>query len=268
MFPWVYGFHWSPGYLIFLGAFFTVAVVVAATIVLALWRTWNDFRQGRVAQVQWASSFHDLPPQERACRHDLTGELSGRVCDNNFDCRQCAMHARLAEESPAACTCDIYGMTVPFDRYYHRGHTWAQPQPDGTFLIGLDEIGRRLAGAEPALEIPGPGEKLAANVPAFTLRRHGNQVRILAPIDGTVVETAAPGQDWLVRLHPEGEPDTRHLLRGREVRAWFLRELERLQMAFGAAPTLADGGVLVDDVAATCRPREWDEVCGTMFLDA
>lgn len=266
MFPWVYGFHWSPGYLIFLGVFFTVAVAVVSTVVLALWRSFRDFRQGRVPQLQWASNFHDLPPQERHCRHDMTGELPGRVCENSFDCRCCGKHATFSEECTAACTCDIYGMTVPLDRYYHRGHTWVQAQEDGTLLVGLDEMGRRLAGADPAIELPNPGDTLTANAPAFTVRRGGNEVRILAPIDGTVVETAPKGEDWLVRLKPETEPDTRHLLRGREVRAWYLRELERLQLAMGAS--LADGGVLVDDVAAACKPEDWDTLAGEIFLEA
>lgn len=266
MFPWVYGFHWSPGYLIFLGVFFTVAVVVVATIVLALWRSFGDFRHGRVPQLQWAQTFHDLTPQERACRHALTGELEDRVCQNSFDCRCCSKHATLPEESTALCTHDIFGMSVPLDRYYHRGHTWAKPEPDGTFLVGLDEMARRLAGSNSTLELPNAGTKLTANAPAFTLRREGEEVRILSPLDGEVVETA--GEGYLLRIRPEGEADTRHLLRGREVRAWYLRELERLQLAMGGAPSLADGGVLVEDVSATLPARTWDTLCAEIFLDA
>jgi hypothetical protein len=55
-------------------------------------------------------------------------------------------------------------------------------------------------------------------------------------------------------------------LRGHEVRAWYLRELERLQLAMGAS--LADGGVLADDVAAACKPEEWDTLAGEIFLEA
>ena len=33
MFPWNYGFHWNPAHVIFLGAFYTVLVVVATTLV-------------------------------------------------------------------------------------------------------------------------------------------------------------------------------------------------------------------------------------------
>jgi glycine cleavage system H protein len=277
MFPWVYGFQWSFGYVVFLGLFFTVAVIVASTVIMALWRTFSAMRQGRAAQVQWASSFHDLPPQERNCRHDLTGELAGRICERGFDCRECTMHSSLLARRAAAAPAEaagveeIFGMPVPLDRLYHRGHTWVKEEADGTVLVGLDEMGRRIVGQPDALEMPSPGTRLTANGAGFTLTRRGSRVRVLAPIDGTVVEVAAPGEAWLLRIRPEGKLDTSHLLRGREVQAWYLRELERLQMAMGlaegGAPSLADGGVLVEDVAAACPAKQWDSLCGEMFLD-
>jgi hypothetical protein len=48
-----------------------------------------------------------------------------------------------------------------------------------------------------------------------------------------------------------------------------MRELERLQISLtaeGAAPTLADGGAPVSDLAANCPQADWDAVCGHMFL--
>jgi len=93
----------------------------------------------------------------------------------------------------------------------------------------------------------------------------------LAPIDGEVIATGGPEQDWYLKVKPEaaGEPAFRHLLRGPEVKPWILRELERLQLALsaeGAAPTLADGGVPVADIAASYPEADWDAVCGHMFL--
>ncbi len=275
MFPWVYGFEWHAGYLIFLGVFFTVAVVVVSTVMLALFRTFRDFRQGRAAQLQWASNFHDLPPQHRACRHALTGELEGRVCEQNFDCRECTMHASLlAKQSSAPACCqesEIFGMPVPLDRYYHRGHTWVQAAEDGSLLIGLDELARRVIGKPDSLTLPAPGTTLVANSPALSLSRNGSEVRILSPVDGAVTAVADPGEDWLLRVKPAGNFSPRHLLSGLEVKAWYLRELERLQLSMGlpeGAPSLADGGVLVEDVASVCPKSQWDTACGDLFLNA
>jgi len=49
-----------------------------------------------------------------------------------------------------------------------------------------------------------------------------------------------------------------------------MREMERLHLALavqGAAPTLADGGVPVADIAAGYPDADWDAVCGEMFLE-
>ncbi|MBI4889071.1 MAG: hypothetical protein HY821_00510 [Acidobacteria bacterium] len=273
MFPWVYGFQWSFGYVLFLGIFFAVAAVVVSTLILAAWRSFSAFRRGRVPLIQWDSAFHDLPPQERACRHDFTGELSGRVCERGFDCRECATHAKLLQvhpPEPAPDLIEVSGLAIPTDRLYHRGHTWAQLQPDGSYLIGLDLIGRRLAGANPTFTLPTPGTPIIANSPALSLHRPGAEARILAPIDGIVLETAPPNSNWLLRLKPSPFLSTRHLLSGSELRAWFARELDRLQLALSAgegAPSLADGGVLVDDLAAGCTPAQLDTLCGAIFLD-
>ncbi len=47
MFPWNYGFHFGVASYIFLGAFYTVLVVVATTILNALWRAHRDLSKGK-----------------------------------------------------------------------------------------------------------------------------------------------------------------------------------------------------------------------------
>src|SRR5579872_2767516 len=142
MFPWNYGFEWNASHVIFLGAFYTVLAIVAATVVSAMLRTRRDLRASRADDIRWHSDFHDLPAQDRACRHVVSGELRHRECPNAFDCRSCPTHARLIARNPAVPSTEpeeeMLGMSFPLDRYYHRGHTWAHPEPDGTVTIGLD----------------------------------------------------------------------------------------------------------------------------------
>lgn len=259
MFPWVYGYEWTPGHVIFTSLFLGVALVVAATVVLAALRTMKTFRRGEAAHVVWKSQFHDLPAADRACRHAMTGELRGRVCDNCFDCRECSMHAKLPE-APAAGD----------SRLYHRGHTWVECADDGTLLVGLDEIARKLIGPNSSVDLPQPGGRVEANAPAFTVRKNGAGLRILAPVDGTVMESNPDGDGWLVRVRPPEGASLAHLLRGEEVAAWFQSEVERIQLAAahsGTAPALADGGVLVDDLSSVLPPQIWESVCGEVLLD-
>jgi hypothetical protein len=101
--------------------------------------------------------------------------------------------------------------------------------------------------------------------------RKGVEARILSPVEGEVVATGSPEDDWVLRVKPAQSPaDLRHLLSGCEVRAWIGSELERLQSMFAmpaVGPTLADGGVLVNDLPAEKPDADWDTVAGRIFLD-
>jgi hypothetical protein len=260
---------------IFLGAFYSVLTVVITTLLYAIWRSIRALRRGEAEHIRWHSDFHDLPAADRACRHVLTGEFQHRECPNAFDCRECQTHAHWIQQHPPRTVDEpeeeILGMSFPLDRYYHRGHTWARPEANGTLTIGLDDLGRRLLGQPDAIELPAPGAHIEANGTAFRLRKREADVRLLSPVDGEVVETGGMDHAYLLRVKPLSESfDLRHLLSGWEVRPWLLREMERLQLALtmeGAPPSLADGGVPVSDIAASYPQADWDAVCGEMFLE-
>jgi hypothetical protein len=261
MFPWVYGFSWTPGHVIFVGVFLTVAAAAAVTVGLAVFRSVQDFRRGKARQIAWQSHFHDLPASDRACRHALTGELKGRVCDNGFDCRQCSVHARLTAIEPAP----------PAGRLYHRGHTWVRPAGDGTLLVGLDEIATKLLGSVDQAAVPPAGTVLEANAPAFTVRKKGAEFRILSPVDGVIVESHDGSQGWFARVKPAENYSDVHLLRGHEATAWFQREVDRLQMAacrVSGMPALADGGVLEEDLSEVLPPGVWESLSAEILLDS
>jgi hypothetical protein len=95
-------------------------------------------------------------------------------------------------------------------------------------------------------------------------------VRVLSPVDGTVIEARGEGAGFTLRVDPDGLVDLRHLLSGAEVRAWALRELERRQRALGPGElgaALADGGELVTDVGATLPRDRYDALLGDMLLE-
>jgi hypothetical protein len=282
MLPWNYGFHLDTGHIVFLGAFYTVLAIIVTTLVNAALRSHRDLRARQVEQIRWHSDFHDLPARDRVCRHVLTGELQNRECPNSFDCRECETHAKLIEHSGAddrllssanpADEDEIFGMAFPLDRMYHRGHTWARAENDGTVTVGLDELGSRLLGTPDAVSLPPAGSHLEVNGTAFHVRKRDADVRVLSPVDGEVIETGGPGRPWYLKVRPAASDELafRHLLRGAEIRPWLMRELERLQLtlsAEGAVPTLADGGVLVEDMSAGYPEADWDAVCGEMFLE-
>ncbi len=270
MLPWNYGFHWNAATIVFMGAFYTVLTVVAVTVIKAGFRAWRDVRARRIEPIRWDAEFHELPARDRDCRHVLTGEFSRRECPNAFDCRRCETHANLIarQAAPNSEPDDCFGMSYPPDRAYHRGHAWLRREPDGAVTVGLDDLGCRLLGKPDALTLPKPGDRVSVNGTAWRARRGKAEARVLSPVDGEVIETGGPEQGWYLRVKPDSNNDV-HLLRGAEVRAWLMRELERLQLgltADGAAPTLADGGALVPDMPANCPQADWDAVCSEIFL--
>jgi len=250
---------------IFMPAFFTVLTVVSLTVLLALWRSARTMPKAE--EIRWHADFHDLPAADRVCRHVITGEFRSRECPNAFDCGRCETHARMPKPASDGDG-EIYGMEFPLDRFYHRGHTWARREADGTVTVGLDELGKRLIGAPDAVDLPAPGVRVHANGTAFRVKRREADVRVLSPVDGEVVATGGPRDEWYLRVRPVNDNFT-HLLRDAEVRPWVMREIERLQLALtaeGAPASLADGGVPVADIAASYPKTDWDAVCGEMFL--
>jgi glycine cleavage system H lipoate-binding protein len=272
MFPNDYAFHFSPVHLVFLGIFFTVAMLVAAYLLTAAFRTARALRQNRYEAIRWHEDFEDFPAEMRACRHQLTGEFQHRECPHAFDCRGCETHPKLIAKLPLPVPAEqhISGMIFPADRFYHRGHAWAKAEEDGTVTVGLDDLGQRLIG-EAVAELPAPGAHLRVNGSGWRFRKGATEVRILSPVDGEVLETANGADGWFLRVKPDGgKLDATPLLRGAEVKAWITRELERLQIAMAPEQTgaaLADGGVLMEDLPKANPEADWAAVYGEMFLE-
>jgi glycine cleavage system H lipoate-binding protein len=269
VFPGVDGFHWSFGHVLFLGLFFAIALTIFGTVARAVWRSVQDVRAHRASAIGWSLEFADLPTGERRCRHELAGRIVERTCPNAFDCRHCTEYVNLAA-LPGTAPAATFGLDYPVGRLYHRGHTWAEPQADGTWTIGLDDLAGHLIGVPDRVILPEPGETIDTNGTAWSVRKGHSLMRMRAPIDGTVVEQGDAARGWYLRVRPEGTPNVRHLLRGPEVSAWLSKELERLQVQLGTpdAPSLADGGILMTGLMDAMPEADWDNALAATFLES
>jgi glycine cleavage system H lipoate-binding protein len=271
MFPGVDGFHWTFGHVFFVSIFLGVATIIAAIVVASLVRSGSDILNGRAGQIRWSLEFSELAREFRQCRHALTGEAAGRTCTNAFDCRNCGEHGKYRQARAGECDDTACGLFYPNDRYYHRGHTWLTPQQDGTLLVGLDAIGEHMVGKPDLVRMPATGSRVANNGEGWRFSKDGLDVRVLSPVDGTVVQTGGPEDGWYLRVQPDANPpDLRHLLRGEEVAPWVSREIERLQCALSPdaeIPLLADGGMLMEELIREVPAARRDEVLGEMFLE-
>jgi glycine cleavage system H lipoate-binding protein len=266
MFPGVDGFRWDAGHIIFLGAFFSVVTLVAITMMRVWLRSFKDRKPARVEAIRWHSDFHELPGGQRCCRHEIAGEVEDRKCPNEFDCRKCSDHANWPTRELATCD-SIAGISVAPDRFYHRGHAWLRREEDGTCTIGLDDFATRVLGTPDVVKLPASGSQLYVNGLGWQLTKGKDTLRVLSPVEGEVLATAAGEDGWFLKVKPSPSFKTTHLLEGVEAAVWMNREFERLQIAVGeAAPALADGGLLVDDLEKECPKADWDAIRGNLLL--
>ncbi len=289
MLPWVYGFTWQTGNVIFLTAFYAVAAIIFATFGVAGARAIRDLRSNHIDEIKWHVDFNELPDFAKSCRHVFTGELNHRVCPNEFDCRTCKLHANLAMVSRLTDASDspesgnlrkvansIFGLDMPAGRLYHRGHTWVRKESDGTLAIGLDDFGERVVGGVAEPELPAIGTVVAVNGTGWFFRSGtsgGNgelKVRVLSPVEGEVVAVGGRDSGFYLKVKPGNDCDLRHLLKGSEIRPWIMREIERLETLLTAGRmevSLADGGELVEDLPANYPGVKWDGILGETFLE-
>jgi glycine cleavage system H lipoate-binding protein len=275
MIPGVYEFSWSAGHIVFLGVFYSVLIIIASTVVIALLRSLRTAREGRVDALRWHVDFEDLSPEARRCRHELSGEVRSRECEKGFDCRHCEGHPQFLAARPEGWEpvessegSRVGGFLLPGDRSYHRGHTWVRREEDEKLTIGLDDLGAHLVGKPDQLTLPELGRRLSVNGTAWELRKNDAIIRVLSPVEGIVEAHGSPDDDWLLKVVPTDD-NLDHLLSAGEARGWMLREVERLHLSLNtglAGGTLADGGVPVDDLSAAIPREDFDQVCGLMFL--
>ncbi len=269
MFPWVDGFHWSVGHIVFLSLFFAVVLTILSTLLSAVWRTGSDFRTHRATEMCWRMNFAELPETERRCRHQLAGRVDSRICDNAFDCRHCLKYAEFAA-LPMKTPSKNVGIGYSNHLLYHRGHTWVRPENDGTITIGLDELAHHLIGRPDSIELPEKGSEIESNGVAWRMKKDGHEIRVRAPIDGTVVSTGGAENEWYLKLRPRQPLDLRHLLHEAEVPGWLSSELDRLQLQLSASkaqPCLADGGTLMPELMDAIPAADWDTVLEATFLE-
>jgi hypothetical protein len=284
MFPWTDGFRWTVNHIVFLSLFFTVVLTIVTTVIFAARRAANDLHAHSAVEICWKSEFSELPEAERHCRHELAGRVASRICDNAFDCRHCSRYSFFAVLPAAEPSADA-GIQYSNERFYHRGHTWVEPQPDGTVSIGLDELAQDLIGDPDSVALPKIGTEIELNGTAWRIKKNGKEIHVRAPLEGKVVavagaqdageKDAGEKDDWKIEIRPRldlHDPLTLlHLLRGPEVRGWLNREVERLQLQLrtpNTAPALADGGVMIHGLMDAIPDADWDTVLADTFLES
>ena len=236
MFPWSPEFAWDAYHVAFFGALYSVLATVAGGLALAAWRARRDAREGRAGCDRVARRFRgdaglgsSLPPSSPArpragpARAASTAGIAASTPVSRAATGWSRPPAR-TRPSTSASTCRSTASTTGGTPGCGRRPTalsrWASTTSRGAWSAREGRSAR-------------VRDRLEVNGPAGRLTTHGNDVRVLSPVEGTVLEVRGEGPSLTLRVDPGGTTDLRHLLSGSEARAWALRELERLQRAPG-----------------------------------
>lgn len=156
---------------------------------------------------------------------------------------------------------------------YAPGHTWVRKERS-LARVGVDDLAQKILPWAVAVRLPKPGTALVAGAPAAVISAGGQEAIIRAPITGTVtavnanvvldpslVKSDAYARGWLFAMKPESDR-LEGLRQDGEAQAWLAAEGDRLhrwlETRLGIAS--ADGGELMDPVAAHLDPQAWKEL--------
>jgi glycine cleavage system H protein len=176
----------------------------------------------------------------------------------------------------------IGGFSVPNNLRYHPGHTWALSESPNLVRIGMDDFATKLAGKVEQVNLPQRGQWIRQGQKVWSLVRNGVKIDMVSPIEGSVADVndavaSDPsrigkdpyGEGWLVTVQsPDSKTNFRNLLGGALARWWTEESSMRLQRLMPSAlgALAQDGGVALDDVAATLPDEQWVKVTREFFL--
>lgn len=184
-----------------------------------------------------------------------------------------AVHALPQPAAAAPEPVWVAGFQLPDGLHYHRGHTWARVESDGTVVVGLDDFARRLVSPATEVRLPRVGEWLRQGEPAFAVGADGRVASLVAPLEGEVLESnsdlaARPGlasddpygRGFLVKLRPAGlATGLRNLFSGSLARRFMedARESLDLRLMALSGSVLHDGGEPAADFARHLDAADW-----------
>jgi glycine cleavage system H protein len=173
----------------------------------------------------------------------------------------------------------VAGVLFRPDLFYAPGHTWLRRRKSGALELGIDDLAQRLLTSVTAVDLAGPGMTVARGDIIAVLHGGGREVRIEAPVAGTIagmnaavlrdpalVKRDGYARGWLVAITP-ADPSFAALPRGEEAESWLRRESARWsrfveeRLGFSAA----DGGELLAPAPWLVGEAGWTELT-TAFL--
>ncbi|MGQ9629284.1 MAG: glycine cleavage system protein GcvH [bacterium] len=137
----------------------------------------------------------------------------------------------------------IEGYNFPDDLYYHKEHSWAKVEDDGTVRVGMNEFFCREAGDVVYIDLPFEGDEFKQGETCGKLQSSKWIGKLFAPISGEVVEVNQDldsdstlinkdpyGEGWILKIQPSNlDEELGNLMKGDAVKDWLKGEIERAE---------------------------------------
>ena len=231
----------------------------------------------------FAMKLRNLPANQRKCRYMLTGDVSYKLCPNNYMCGECSfdqamqysveMHPRILARREKSKRMRVRGFSLRRDFYFHPKHTWAKKMTDGTVRVGLDDFAQALIGSIDGIRLPSEGDTITVGENAWDIESKQRIARLVAPVGGTIEEINPEikeqsnmlnddpyGKGWIMRIRPdEGSTELPGLTQGEEARPWLQKDVDQLysEIETELGVTIADGGQPLQRASEAFSEEEW-----------
>lgn len=189
---------------------------------------------------------------------------------------------RLQAETRRSVYASGSGYLLAEDRYYHSGHTWAQPLTGGRVRIGIDDFSGKIFGKPDRLDLPGHGEILRKDRSGWLMTRRGKRAGFAAPVTGKVFAVNQRAMEdpeimledpyregWLLVLDPPlvRPRDLESLYRGNGTARWMEEEYRKLLELLGPEyeQLAATGGFPIKDLFGHYPEIGWERLVSTFL---
>jgi glycine cleavage system H lipoate-binding protein len=233
----------------------------------------------------WRERMLTLPASQRRCRYTLTGHVANKICPNSYECGNCSYDQMMQERLEGTAVRaqkvkQVNGVKVVDGYYYHEGHTWARTEHGGRVRVGLDDFARRLLGALSKVTLPEVGTEVHQGQASVSVTRQDESVSVLSPVDGAVTHvnyeilnnTSLISEQnyeggWLFIVEPTKlKANLKKLMFSEEAESFVMEERDRLvEEAGGEMRILADGALIMDDIAAELKGGTWSKIVRKFF---
>lgn len=127
------------------------------------------------------------------------------------------------------------------DLFYTNRHIWVRKESDDSFVLGLDDLGQKLAGKIKFLRLKSEGSSLKPNKVFGTMESMKWIERLISPITGTInkinlklkrkptlINEDPYGAGWMIKIKPTGHvyEELKRLNYGVNLLDWINSEIE------------------------------------------